>query len=216
MTKDSLFYKILSCIHIVFFVSILSVSTILLSGTILMIPVLGAAFLIGKDYIYKELNITDSVVKIYFNYLKKSMFLVKFVPINFVILLNLVGMFVAAKENNFVYSVICLVIISLLITFTLYIAGYYVFISKNFNMVDAALCMMLKLQFLIPIFAIIVVCSAFFSIALLVILFFTGAFFLFAFEVVVFIHTLYYKRMLGNLDKEDEFAYLVYKDMTKK
>lgn len=210
MIRESLFYKILSGIHIVFFTSLLCGSTILLSGTFLLLPVLGAAFMIGKEVIYKKINVNDSIIKTYFAYLKESLILMKFVPVHVIMLLNVAGMFIAVKQNNTIYSVICLALVSFIIVFMLYIAGYYVFIDKKVNIIETAFYMLLKPQFLVPIFAIFVVASAFVSLTLLVILFFTGAFFLFAFEVVVFIQTLHFKKLTGNLDEKDEFAYLAF------
>lgn len=209
MTRESLFYKILSGIHIVFFTSILCSITIVLSGTLLLLPVLGAAFLIGKDALYKELNINDSIIKTYFGYLKESLPLMKFIPINLVALLNVAGIFIGGQLNNTLYSVICLVIVSFLLVFMLYLAGYFVFINKQVNIIETLFCMLLKPQFLIPLFAVAVLCGVFFSGIIMAILMFTGTFFLFAIEVVIFIQLLYFKKLAGNLDEKDEFAYLV-------
>jgi hypothetical protein len=216
MTRESFFYKILSGVHIVFFTSLLCGLTMLMSGTLLMLPVLSAAFFIGKDVIYRKININDSIVMTYFKYLKESLPLMKFIPINLIMLLNAAGMFMAVKANNTIYSVVCLAFISFLIVFMLYIAGYYVFVNKNFNALEAAVCMLLKPQFLIPVFAVMVVNSVFVSVTLLIILLFTGTFFLFALEVIVFIHILYFKKLTGNLGEEDDFAYLVNRERKKK
>ncbi len=210
MTRESLFYKILSGIHIVFFTSLLWGLTILLSGSLLMLPAFGAVFQIGKDYIDKKLNINDSIVKTYFIYLREALTLFKFFPVNLVILLNIVGMYAAIQANYTLYSVLCLVIVSFLLVFVLYLVGYYVFINKKVNILETAFYMFLKPQFLIPVFMVIVVFCAFISIAVLAVLFFTGAFFIFALEVVIFIQTLHFKKLTGNLSEEDEYSYLVY------
>lgn len=210
MTKENLFYKILSGIHFVFFTSLLCGSTILLSGTLLLLPALGAVFQIGKDFIEKKLNINDSIVRTYFIYLKEALALLKFFPVNLIILLNAIGMYAAMQAGYTVYSVICLVIVSFLLVFVLYITGYYVFINKKVNILEAAFCMFLKPQFLIPVFIVVVVFCAIVSAALLTFLFFTGAFFLFALEVVIFIQMLHFKKLNGTLSEEDEFSYLIF------
>lgn len=210
MTRESLFYRILSAIHIVFFTSILCFVTILLSGTLLLLPVMGAAFMIGKDTIYKVININDSIVKTFFRYLRSSLKLLKFVPVSLVMILNVVGMLVAAKAENMVYSVTCLAFIAFLLVLTMYIAGFYVFVNETVNLIDVMFAMFMKPLFLVPIFAGMVCCVTLFSNALLMILFFTGTFFMFAIEVVIFIQMLFYKKVLGMLDKNDEFAYLAY------
>lgn len=209
MKRESLFYKILSGIHIVFFTSILCFFTILLSGTFLLLPVLGAAFMIGKDIIYKVININDSIVKKYFVYLKRSFKLMKFIPVHIIMLLNVAGMILSAQEENLVYSVVCLAIIAFLLVFMLYTAGYFVFFSEKVDLIEVLLVMLLKLNYLLPVFAGMVFCVFFFSSTLLAILCFCGSFFVFAVEAVVFIQILYYKKILGVLDENDEFAYLV-------
>ncbi len=210
MTRESLFYKILSGIHIVFFTSVLCGLTIILTATLLLLPALGAVFMIGKDFIDKKLNINDSIVKTYFKYLKEALTLFKFFPVNLVIILNVIGMYVAMQSANIIYSILCLMIVSFLLVFTLYLVGYYVFINKKVNILETAFYMFLKPQFLIPLFMVMVVFCAFVSIAVLAVLFFTGAFFLFALEVVIFIQTMYFRKLTGDLTEEEEYAYLVY------
>lgn len=209
MTKSTLFYKILSAIHIAFFTSILCMGTIIFTGTLLILPALGASFLIGKDALYKELNVNDSIIKTYFKYLKTAMLLLKFFPVNLVMILNVTGMIIAAGTQNTVYAVVCLTLVSFLLVFMFYIVGYFTFIDNKVNMMNLLFCMLIKPQFLIPVFAIMVLCGFYFSIAMLIILFLMGAFFLFAIEVIIFIQTLYYRKLTGNLDEEEEFAYLI-------
>lgn len=209
MIRETLFYKILSAVHIVLFTSMLCFGTIYLSGTLLMMPVLGAAFKIGKDAIYKDLDINDSIVKTYIRYLKSSFKLVKFIPINFIIFINVAGMLIAAGAKNMMYSVICLVLISFLLVFMLYIAGYYVFVDEQVSIIDVLYSILLKPQYLLPVFIIMVLSVFFLSGKLLAVLFFCGAFFLYALIIVIFIQMLFYKKALGKLEDEDKFAYLI-------
>lgn len=209
MTRQSLFYKIISAIHIVLFTSMLVFGMIFLTGNLFAMPVLGAAFMLGKDAIYKKLDINDSIVKTYFKYLKRALGLMRFCPINMILLLNIAGMLMAGKADQFIYAVICLALISFLLVFMLYLAGYYAFVDEEVSLMDVMLSMLLKPQYLIPIFAIMVLCTFFASITLGMILFFTGTFFLFALEALVFIQMLYYKKMVRKLDEEDDFFYLI-------
>lgn len=209
MIRESLFYKILSSIHIVLFTSVLCFGTIVFSGTLLTLPALGAAFLIGRDQIYGKLDISDSIIKTYFKYLKSTLKLMRFIPVNLVMYLNVVGMVIGVKSDNLVYSVICLALFSFLIVFMLYIAGYYTFISEKVGMVEVVFSMFIKPQFIIPVFIIVVLCAFFFSGTMAVILCLCGSFFLFVLEVIIFLQMLYYRNMLGQLDEEEEFAYLI-------
>jgi hypothetical protein len=49
MMKQTPLNRIMSAVHIIFFSSLLCFGTICLSGTVLLMPALGASFLIGKD-----------------------------------------------------------------------------------------------------------------------------------------------------------------------
>lgn len=209
MIRTGLLYKVLSAVHIVFFSSILCFGTICLTGTILLMPALGASFLIGKDAIYKELDINDSIIRTYFRYLKASMKLAKYFIVNIIIALNITGMLVAAGINNIAFFVICLAITAFLLTFLLYIAGYYTFVSDRINMIEVVAGMFTKLKLLLPVFIVMVFCVYFFSGTLLMILFLMGTFIIFALEILIFIQMLHLKKLLGTLDNDERFAYLV-------
>lgn len=236
MTRESLFYKILSGIHIVFFTSVLSFLMVVLSGTLLLLPVLTAVFFIGRDVIYKVININDSIIATFLKYLRKSLKLMKYIPLQLIMILNITGMVAAARTGNLIYSILCLTITAFLLVIMLYLAGYFVFVMEaegfgNNNAVSingetsklknkSILCgkslvmevialMLLKPQLVIPIFAGIVLSIFFFSDTLLLILCFLGTFFLVALEAVIFIQILWYKKAIGVLDEEERYAYLV-------
>ena len=209
MIRETPIYRILCAIHIVFFTSLLCFGTICLSGTILMVPALGASFLIGKDTLYRKLDITDSIIKTYFKYLKASMKLLKYSLLNILIALNIAGMIITASTGNFVYSCVCLAIVGFLLSFMLYIAGYHTFVSNQINMAEVFLSMFIKLHLLLPVFIVMVLCVLFFSGTLLTVMFLSGTIILFALEVLIFIQMIHFKAKSGRLDKDDKFAYLV-------
>lgn len=209
MIKKAPFYKILSGVHIVFFSSICCFGIVFLSGTLLMIPAFGAAFQLGKDAMYDELDVTNSIVAKFFCYLKDALGLMRFIPINIIMLLNIAGMWVAVKLHMVWILFSCMAIVSLMLTVALYIAGYFVFVQKKFSMTEAVVAMMIKPLSVMTIFAIMILFTYFFSGILVTILMFVGTFFLFVAEIVIFITMLYYRKVSGQLDEEDKFAYLV-------
>lgn len=215
MTRESLFYRIISAIHVVLFTSILAFGMIFLTGNLLMLPILGAVFRIGKDFMEKKLDINDSIVRTFFHYLNKSLRLMRFCPVNLILLLNVAGMLVAVKTEQLIFSIICLILIAFLLVFMLYIAGYYTFVDKKVNLMDVVFCMLFKPQYLIPVFVIMILCTYFASTTLGIILLFTGTFFLFALEVLVFIQMLYYRELTGGLQENDEFYYLIHRSEQK-
>lgn len=210
MIRENLFYRILSAIHIVFFTSILCFGTIYLTGTLFMIPSLAATFMICRDYLYKKLDINNSIVMTYFRYLKSSFKLLKFLPVNLIMILNVFGMFYAINTNNFVYSVVCLTITVFLMLLMLYIAGFYTFVNEKVDIIEVVISMIIKPQFALPVFAALVIGVSFFSIALMLILLLTGAFFLFALSILILMNMLHYKKAIGKLDEEDEYYHLIH------
>lgn len=210
MMKQTPLNRIMSAVHIIFFSSLLCFGTICLSGTVLLMPALGASFLIGKDVLYKRLDINDSIIKNYFRYLADSIKLVKYFAINIIIALNIAGMIAAAKTSNFIYSVACLVIAAFLFTFIFYIVGYHAFVSNKINIVEVVASMFTKLYLLITVFIVMVLCVLFFSGTLLAVLFVSGTLLVFGLEIPIFIQMLHLKKILGRIDSSEKYAYLVY------
>lgn len=207
--RDSILYKILSLIHIFFFLSILCFGTIFLSLTVLMVPAVTAAFLIGKELIYKEYDITDSLIRKYFRYLKESLHLVKYAGINVIAALNIGGVFLGIKMEQTFYSVLCLAITAILYALVLYVAGYYTFVDRKFTLVEVFICALYKPGLLIPVVILMILLVFFFRALFVKILLVAGAFPMLVLEMVIFLHTLYYRRMRGELPDDDEYAYLV-------
>lgn len=208
-------YKILSAIHVVFFTSMLCFGITFLTGSLLALPAFGAAFLIGKDWLYDELDITNSIVHSYFSSFKRMWRLMRFFPISLLLLLNMIGIWAASKMNLLPYAVICMAILSILCTMMLFIVGYAVFVAEDFKIYDVILAMFVKPLSIATIFLIMLLAIYFFSGTLAVILFFMGTFFLFVIEVVIFITMLYYLKLTQQLDENEKFAYLVQREDKK-
>lgn len=209
MKRESLFYKILSGIHIVFFVSMLTFGITFVTAGILMIPAIAAAFQMGRDQLYKKLDISDSTIGVFFHYLKHTMKLCRFIPINLIFLGNLVAAFATIQLGKTAYAVWFLCAMAFLLVLIFYLAGYYTFVDEKVRLTDLLISMFYKPQFLIPLFSIMVLVVCFFNGTVAAILFFAGAFFAFAVEVVIFIQMLYYRELLGTLDEDEEFIFLV-------
>lgn len=171
-----------------------------------MIPSLCAAFQIGKAAMYDGLDITDSIVLTFLRYFKKSLGLERFVPVNFIMLLNLAGMYFAADAG---FTPACLVIFSMLLTLCLYIAGYAVFVDDKFRLEEAAVAMLVKPLSVLSIFTAMLLLTCFFSGMIAAVLVLMGTFFLFVAELVIFLTMLKYRQMSGQLDEGDKFAYML-------
>lgn len=207
--RESILYRILSLIHVFFFLSILCFGTIFLSLTIMMVPAVTAAFLIGKELIYKEYDITDSIFKKYFQYLKESLHLMKYVGINVVAALNIGGVFVGIRMQQVFYCVVCLAITAILYSLVLYVAGYYTFVDKKFTLVEVFICMLYKPGLLIPVIVLMILLVFYFRALVAKIFLVVGAFPMLVLEMMVFLHTLHYRKLRGELPDDDAYAHFV-------
>ncbi len=207
MMRESRIYKISAAVHIVFFISILSFLTTVLSGTVLLLPALGAVFLVGKEVIYKRINIYDSIVKTYFKYLRQAIKLMKFLPVQLIMILNAVGMVISAANNHPAYSVLCLSVLSILLAFLMYLAGCFTFLNEKVNSMEVILIIFLKPQYFLSVFAGIVLYVFFFSVTLLAVLAFCGAVFIIAAQAVILIPVTHYKKMAGIPEEKEDFPF---------
>lgn len=210
--KESVFYKTVSFIHIFFFLSILCFGTIFLTLTIFMVPALTAAFMIGKELIYREYDITDSLIKKYFRYLKQTLPLMKYAVINLVAALNIAGIIAGINMGQTGYAIACLTITAILYTLILYTAGYYTFIEQKFTLTDVFICMMYKPGLMIPVVVVMILMIFFFRMLMAKILMVIGAFPVLVLEVVILLHILHYRKLRGELSEDDMYAHLVIKD----
>ena len=173
-----------------------------------MIPAFTAAFMMGKTIIYKEFDITDSVIKNYCTYLKESLHLMKYVPLNILLILNIFGIMIAGVCKMEAYAIICLCIVALMLTIIIYLAAYYTFFDKNLTLTEVVICMLYKPTFMIAMFAGNVLIIFFFSPLIAGVSVFAGTVILFLIELVTFLHILYYKKLRGML-ADEKYAALV-------
>jgi len=197
MMRENLFYKILSTIHLAFFTSLLLFSTIFLSASFMTLPGLCAVFQIGRDYLHKKIDITDSIIKKYFSYFKSSIRTMKYVGVNFILLLNVLGMLVAFESGRIIFAYLCLVIMTFLVVFLLYIAGVYTFIGKEIDCIEVIFIMFLKPLNLIPVFITVLLATIFFSKILMIVFLLFGAVLSYCLELVILLPILHYKNITG-------------------
>ena len=200
----------MSTLHVILLTSILCFGVTFLSGTLLMIPSVIAVFTIGKTLLYNQFDINDSIIKNFFRVFRGALPLLRFMPINLIILINSVGILAAAQLNMPIYCLICLMIMALLLTFIFYIAGFYVFIDHKVQLVEVAFAMFFKPTFLVSLFSGMVIFTLFFQAELAKILLVCGSLFLFIIEIVIFVHMLYYKQFKGIQEDEMDVDLISY------
>ena len=212
MMKSTILNKILYAIHITFFSSILCFGIVFLSGGLLMIPAFAAAFMLGRSIIYKEFDITDSVIQKYLIYFKESLHLMKYVLLNVMMLLNMAGVMIGGTYHMEGYTIICLCIVAILLMMVIYLAAYHAFIDKKFTLAEVAICMLYKPAYMMIVFMLMV----FFSIRMAAVLVFAGTVVLFLIELLTFLHMLHYKKLCGKLEGEKYASLVIEKNKTIK
>ena len=90
----------MSAIHLIVVLSIVCFGTIILSLGILLIPALTSAFIVGKDVIYKRYDVYDGLVKRFFSGLASEMRMMRYFPLQLIIIIQLAGIYAAEKGNN--------------------------------------------------------------------------------------------------------------------
>ena len=86
-----------TAVHLIAVLSAVCFGTIYLSLGILLIPALTSAFLVGKDVIYKQFDVYDSLSKRFFRQLKEEMHTMRYFPIQLVFVLQAVGIYASGR-----------------------------------------------------------------------------------------------------------------------
>ena len=89
-----------TAVHLIAVLSAVCFGTIYLSLGILLIPALTSAFLVGKDVIYKQFDVYDSLSKRFFRQLKEEMHTMRYFPIQLVFVLQAVGIYAAGRYEG--------------------------------------------------------------------------------------------------------------------
>ncbi|MCI7766369.1 MAG: hypothetical protein MSJ26_00070 [Oscillospiraceae bacterium] len=118
---------LMAAIHLVAVLSAVCFGTVYLSLSILTIPALTAAFVIGKDVIYKRYDVHDGLVRRFFKELKASLGMMKYFPLQLLILLQAAGMYGAEKTGLTYLSYPMLVCISFVCALIVYVIAFHVF-----------------------------------------------------------------------------------------
>lgn len=209
MIRENLLYRIMSGIHIVFFTSLLCATIILGSGTILFLPAIAAIFPIGKQVLYKKININDSIVRSYLHQLRGKLSLLRYIPVNLVFLLNYVGFRYATSQEMNLLAILCIASMAFLLVLMLFIAGYDEFMEEKGNIITALMAMFCKPPYLLLIYVAALLLVLYFNFYFLICFCVCGTFFIMALEMLIFMQFLFFKKLF-HIEDEDtkEFAYL--------
>lgn len=194
---------IMAMIHLVFFLSICCFGTMYLTFGILAIPSLTSAFIIGKDVIFKRFDVNDGLVKRFFSEMTANLRMMKYFPIQLLIILQAAGIYASEKTGMtyLVYPMVaCISFCGALIVFAV---ACRVFIETPMNITEIIIAMLYRVQYFLIIWVLMILCVILFGTIMLEIFFFAGTLLLLAVETVAFIDLLAFKKAADKLTEEE-------------
>lgn len=195
---------LLSGIHLVFIGSILCFGTIYLTLGILALPALTAAFTIGKDVIFRQFDVYDSLTKRFFRETKAAMGMMKYFPLQLLAIFQCAGMFAAQKVGMPFLSYPMLICVVFVLSLIIYIITYHVFYSPKPPVTDVIIAMFYRIQYLLIIWMIVLLLTVTLCKITFVVCFFAGMLLIVLLEIVSFLDIISYKKLKGELTELDK------------
>jgi len=194
--------------------SLVCFGTIILSLGILLIPALTSAFIVGKDVIYKQFDVYDGLVKRFFSGLASEMRMMKYFPLQLLIIIQLIGMYASEKVGMNFLMYLMIACISFLLALIVYVITYHIFYTPKPSITEVLIAMFYRVHFFLLVWVAMLLITTLFSIQLLGIFLLIGTIAVLLVETVAFLGVLGFK----NLRKEltDEEKELFGEDMLKK
>ncbi|MDE6593551.1 MAG: hypothetical protein K2K57_10890 [Oscillospiraceae bacterium] len=192
-----------SAIHLIAVLSAVCFGTIYLTLGILTLPALTSAFLVGKDVIYKRFDVYDSLAKRFFRQLKEEMGMMRYFPLQLIIIVQLLGMYAAGRVGMLPLAYVLLPCMAFLMTLVIYIIAYHVFYEKKPDVIRVIIAMFYRVQYLMTIWVLMILVSILFQTSMLGILLIIGEVFLLLLEAAAFLGITAYKRAKGDLNDDD-------------
>lgn len=141
----------MAAIHLIVVLSAVCLGTIYLSLSILTIPALTSAFIIGKDVIYKQFDVHDGLVKRFYTELAAQMGMMRYFPLQLLVLLQTAGMYGAEKTGMTYLSYPMLICISFVCALIVYVIAFHLFYSPKPTVTIVIIAMMYRVQYFLMI-----------------------------------------------------------------
>lgn len=196
--------SIMAAIHLIAVLSVVCFGTIFLTLSILAIPALTAAFVIGRDVIYKQFDVHDGLVKRFFSELAAQMGMMRYFPLQLLILLQTAGMYGAEKTGLTYLSYPMLICISFLCALIVYVIAFHLFYSPKPTVTAVIIAMMYRVHYFLIVWILTVLAAVFFSLKLMAILLLAGALLILGVEICAFLGIMGYKKLRKELTEEEK------------
>ena len=195
---------IMSAIHLIVVLSIVCFGTIFLSLGILLIPALTSAFIVGKDVIYKRYDVYDGLIKRFFKGLISEIGMMRYFPLQLIILIQLAGMYAAEKVgmNSLMYLMIAC--ISFVLTLIVYVIAYHIFYSEKPTVTEVLIAMFYRVHFFLLVWVAMLLVTTLFSVKLMGVFVLVGTIALLLVETVAFLGIIGFKNLRKELTAEEK------------
>ncbi len=195
---------IMAAIHLVVVLSLVCFGTIILSLGILTIPALTSSFIVGKDVIYKRFDVYDGLVKRFFSGLASEIGMMRYFPLQLIIIIQLVGIFAAEKTGmNFLMNLM-VACISFVLTLIVYVITYHIFYKPYPTVTDVLIAMFYRVQFFLLVWVAMILITALFGIKLMSALLLIGTIVILLVEIVAFLGVIGFKNLKNELTDEEK------------
>ncbi|MBP0954713.1 MAG: hypothetical protein J6M90_03595 [Oscillospiraceae bacterium] len=198
------FYNVLGAVHVVFWLSLLAFGVIYLSLGILLLPVLTSVFTIGKEIIFRQYDITDSVFKRFFGGVKNNMSMLRYFPLQILLILEGAGLYAANMTGMKVIAYFCTALMSLMLTYIIYTALCKVHFEQKCDAVTVAVIMVYSLPFMISVWLVMTLVCLFAGPAAMIVSLAAGALLLLLIQGTALVGILNFKEKTDSLTEEEK------------
>lgn len=151
MIKENMLSKVLGGIHLFFWISLAFTIVTIGTGFFFLIPALAALFKVGREFILGEYNIYDSNVKNFFKEVWSKRRLLRFLPIEIILISQFAGLLATANMGSLVFSIVLIATSSLLLAFLLYVCAYSSFFGEKYHYMQVVFSAVTSIQFFLTV-----------------------------------------------------------------
>lgn len=195
---------LMSAIHLIFVLSIVCFGTIILSLGILLIPALTSAFIVGKDVIYKRYDVYDGLVKRFFSGLASEIRMMRYFPLQLIIIIQLVGMYAAEKVGMNFLMYLMVACISFVLTLIVYVITYHIFYNPKPSVTEVLIAMFYRVHFFLLVWIAMLLITTLSSIKLMGVFLLVGTIAVLLVETVAFLGVISFKNLKKELTEEEK------------
>lgn len=197
---------IMAAIHLIVILSLVCFGTMTLTLGILFIPSLTSAFIVGKDVIYKRFDVHDGLVRRFFDGVRDNIKMMKYFPMQLLILVQLVGIYAAEKTGMQFLAYLMIVCISFVLTLIIYVITYHVFYKEYPTVTETLIAMFYRVYYFVIVWVAMILVTTMFSLKVLGVMLLIGTVAILLVEAVAFLGVIGFKKLKKELtDEEKEF-----------